>query len=201
MRTASLVLASLALPWSRAARAGLDDGSSAMTPVADVAAACTALAEDADVSPQTCKSVQHVKLAKGASADLVLHEGDFIRYAVVLTSGGASYTYGPVVDLMANDCAMQKCTSVIAPAKLRVLKGRTRVGLEITATFQIVARNDGPQEDWTQYDAVVCGVGSSGPACMTAHWGDRYSPSCTGVMSNDGNVTSTCTDSKQLFIP
>ena len=173
-----------------------------MTHVSDSDGACAPLRKDLDPK-LACKSVAHAKLAGGATADLYAVKSDVVRYAVVITDGGAGATSEPV-ELVASDCGMMKCDVLDAQTpKLRAVHHGAMVVLEVSAKLHHETHDGGTPKTsgrWQTYDAIVCGKAASGTyTCVSRHKGGR-DHSCTATLADDGTLTSRCEDVETLTL-
>src|SRR6185437_9463672 len=157
-------LLALALVIAGAATARADDDAPIAKPMAHVADACAPLRKDLDAK-LACKPVAHAKLAGGATADLYAVNSDVIRYAVVVTDGGASATSEPI-ELLGSDCGMMKCDVLDRQTPtLRALHKGAMVALELVAKYHHETHDTGTPTiagRWQTYDAILCGKSSSG---------------------------------------
>lgn len=198
-------LLALAIVIAGAATARADDDAPIARPMAHVAdsdAVCASLRKDLDPK-LACKAIAHAKLAGGATADLYAVKADVIRYAVVVTDGGASATSEPV-DLVASDCGMMKCDIIDAQTpKLRAVQHGAMVVLEVSARFHHETHDGGTPKTsgrWQTYDAILCGKSPSGAyTCVARHRGAR-DHSCTAKLADDGTLTSRCDDVEILTL-
>jgi hypothetical protein len=188
-----------------AARAYADDDAPVAKPMGHATSSdglCYALRKDLDAK-LACKSVAHVKLAGGATADLYAVKSDVIRYAVVITDNRSSATSEPV-ELLTEDCGMMKCDLLDGQTpKLRAIGHGAMAVLELSAKFHHETHDDKVPKvtgRWSTYDAILCGKNSgSAYTCVTRHRGGR-DHSCTARLADDGTLTSRCEDVEQLTL-
>jgi hypothetical protein len=173
-----------------------------MTHVSDSDGVCAPLRKDLDAKLE-CKAVAHAKLAGGATADLYAVKSDVLRYAVVVTDGGASATSEPV-ELVASDCGMMKCDILDAQTpKLRAVQHGAMVVFEVSAKFHHETHDAGAPKTsgrWQTYDAIACGKAVSATyTCVARHKGGR-DHSCTAKLADDGTLTSRCDDVETITL-
>lgn len=194
----SLVILSILVPVS-IARA---DGTVAMKPVADAAAACAVLTNND--SKIKCTSVAKSTVRDVGNVEVWGVKGDRVAYAVVVTKDGKTLMSEPF-SAMKSQCGMSKC-DVLDDAKpaLRTLSinGKGVAGVLIEQKYHHETTDDSSgkskqviSERWNVSTVMAC----SATKCLQKTWGSRTS-SCKVQLKNDGGTVASCDTTETISV-